>query len=483
MFFLRIIENILILYYIFYFLIDWTFFLIFFISIRKEKLSTSENDVFRKYPVSVIVPAYNEEITIVHSIKMLLALDYPKFEIIVVNDGSTDNTLDKIIENFSLKENKIEIPEKIKTKEINKILVGENGKLVVIDKKNGGKADSINVGINYSEKKLVCTIDADSILDKSALKQTVQPMIDDKKVFVSGGQLAVANGVTIVDNRVVNSHLPKNKWIQWQIVEYLKSFMIARYSLSKLNSILIMSGAFSVYKREDLLYVGGFLTERNDSEFIRQLGSYGKQTVCEDMEIIVRLWRYFYDKKIEARAVFLPHPVCWTEVPDNPSFLKKQRNRWHRGLAETLQIHKAMMFEPKYKAIGLFSFPYYYFFELYAPLIKIFTFFFIVLEIALGNINSAWMLLTIIFATTVSALITSVSTVYIEQWTRKKKLVSFDALRYKTGKDWLTLIFMNVLGDFVYSPFRVYAQLCGLKDFLMKKKEWYKFNRKGFKEK
>ena len=298
MFFLRIIENILILYYIFYFLIDWTFFLIFFISIRKEKLSTSENDVFRKYPVSVIVPAYNEEITIVHSIKMLLALDYPKFEIIVVNDGSTDNTLDKIIENFSLKENKIEIPEKIKTKEINKILVGENGKLVVIDKKNGGKADSINVGINYSEKKLVCTIDADSILDKSALKQTVQPMIDDKKVFVSGGQLAVANGVTIVDNRVVNSHLPKNKWIQWQIVEYLKSFMIARYSLSKLNSILIMSGAFSVYKREDLLYVGGFLTERNDSEFIRQLGSYGKQTVCEDMEIIVRLWRYFYDKKI-----------------------------------------------------------------------------------------------------------------------------------------------------------------------------------------
>ncbi|MCK4956633.1 MAG: glycosyltransferase family 2 protein, partial [Candidatus Cloacimonetes bacterium] len=478
---IRIIENLLILYYVFYFIIDWMFLVIFMKSVRKENLTIQTDEKFADYPVSIIVPAYNEEVTILHSIQMLLALDYPNFEVIVINDGSSDKTLETVLKNFELNEfEQKKIATTIPTRSVKKIYKKNN--LIVIDKENGGKADAINVGINYSNKKLICTIDADSVLDKMALKQTVQPMLDDENVFVSGGQLAVANGVQLKDNKVINSSLPKNIWVQWQIIEYLKSFMIARYSMSKMNAIMIMSGAFSVYRKKDLLVVGGFLTKHNDSEFIKQIGGNGRQTVCEDMEIVVRMWRYFYEKSKKAKAVFLPHPVCWTEVPDNSGFLLKQRNRWHRGLAETLQIHKTMLFEPKYKTIGLFAFPYYLFFELLSPIIKIGTIIFLIIAGLMGYFNQSWILLAVLFSTLASAIITSLVTVYIEQWTLKHKLNSFDALRYKSGMDWIRLILMSILGDFVYAPFRIYAQMIGLKDFINKKNEWYKFSRKGFGE-
>jgi poly-beta-1,6-N-acetyl-D-glucosamine synthase len=479
---IRIIENLLILYYVFYFIIDWMFLVIFMISVRKEKLSIQANDKFAEYPVSVIVPAYNEEVTVLHSIQMLLALDYPDFEVIVINDGSTDKTLKTVLNAFELNKIDLEINKNgaIPTKTVKQIYCKDN--LTVIDKENGGKADAINVGINYSSKRLICTIDADSVLDKIALKQTVQPMLDDNRVFVSGGQLAVANGIQLTNNKVINSYLPKNMWVQWQIIEYLKSFMVARYSMSKINSILIMSGAFSVYKKKDLQTVGGFLTEHNDSDFIKQTGGNGLQTVCEDMEIVVRMWRYFYEKGKKVKAVFLPHPVCWTEVPENSDFLLRQRNRWHRGLAETLKIHKTMLFEPKYKMIGLFAFPYYLIFELLSPIIKIFTAIFLITAGIMGYFNQSWILLAVLFSTLVSAVITSLATVYIEQWTVKHKLISFDALRYKSGMDWIRLIMMSILGDFVYAPFRIYAQLLGLKDFINKKNDWYKFSRTGFGE-
>ncbi|MEA2103366.1 MAG: glycosyltransferase family 2 protein [Candidatus Cloacimonadota bacterium] len=312
---IRIIENLLILYYFFYLVIDWMFLFIFLKSVRKEKLSIHKDEEFVNYSVSIIVPAYNEEITILNNIRMLLALDYPDFEVIVINDGSSDNTLKVMMDNFELCEIAANKTPIISTQPIRKIYKMNN--LIVIDKENGGKADAINVGINSSSKKLICTIDADSILDKIALKQTVQPLIDDENVFVSGGQLAVANGVKLKNNKVINSILPKNIWVQWQIIEYLKSFMIARYSMSKINSIMIMSGAFSIYKKSDLKAVGGFLTENNDSDFIKQTGGYGSQTVCEDMEIVVRMWRYFYEKGKKAKAVFLPHPVCLKSVYQN----------------------------------------------------------------------------------------------------------------------------------------------------------------------
>ena len=475
---IRIIENLLILYYIVYFIIDWLFLIIFMKSVREENLKISSNNEFNNFSVSIIVPAYNEEVTIKESVRMLLALDYPDFEVIVVNDGSKDLTSGMLEKQYSFDEILLESKNIIKTRHV--LSIKKNGNLILIDKENGGKADSINVGINYSSKKMICTIDADSVLDKKALKQTIQPFINDDSVFVSGGQLAVANGVELENNIVKSTKLPKNMWIQWQIIEYLKSFMIARYSMSKLNSILIMSGAFSVYKKTDLIEVGGFLTPQNDSKYISKIGGVGEQTVCEDMEIVVRLWRYFFENNAKARAIFLPHPVCWTEVPDNSGFLIRQRNRWHRGLAETLKIHKEMFFEPKFKVIGLFSFPYYLFFELLSPIIKLFTVIFLIFAGIQGYFNQSWILLVILFTTLISAIITSLATVSIEQWTKKHKLHSKEALRYKSAKDWLQLLMMSILGDFVYSPLRIFAQFHGLIDFFNKKNNWYKFSRTGF---
>jgi len=480
--FFRIIENLLIIYYLSYFVIDWLFFAVFLINIRKEKISISTTEEFKKHSVSIIVPAYNEEITILDSIKMLLSLDYPNYEVIVVNDGSTDETMHNLLNNFDLREFKFSNCNTLTTKSVNKCYKSKDLRLIVMDKTNGGKADSINVGINLASNKYICTIDADSILDKTALKQTVQPFIDDPDLFVSGGQLAVANGVALKNNLVYSSKLPSNIWVQWQIVEYMKSFLISRYSLSKMNAIVVMSGAFSLYKRDDLLAVGGFLTAHNDSKYIESSCGLGKQTVCEDMEIVVRLWRYFIEKKQIAKARFLPHPLCWTEVPDNPNFLLRQRNRWHRGLAETLTIHKDMIFEPEFKRIGTFALPYFLLFELLAPIVKLFTLFFIITAIILGSINQQWILLALLFTTIVSTLITSLGSVIIEQWAINKRLASRDALRYKTTGDWLRLILMSVLGDFTYVPFRIYAQLTGLKDFINKKNEWYKFARTGFNQ-
>lgn len=481
---IRIIENLLILYYMGYFIIDWLFFIVFAWSVKRENPQLSDDAEFQQHPVSIIVPAYNEEVSIVDSVKMLLAIDYPCYEVIVVNDGSSDDTLLTLQRAFpqAYRSRVDESQWKINTKPVKSCWKWDN-RLIIVDKENGGKADAVNVGINFSEYNYVCTIDADSVLDRDALKQTVQPMIDDPRVFVSGGQLAVANGVTLQNNRVVNSLLPRNPWVQWQIVEYLKSFMIARYSMSKLNAVMIMSGAFSLYKRTDLLQVGGFLTAHNSSDFVQQLGVGGSQTVCEDMEIVVRMWRWFAEQNVPARATFLPHPLCWTEVPETPDFLLRQRNRWHRGLAETLKIHRSMLFDPTYRTIGLFGFPYYLFFELLSPVIKVGTLIFLVVAGCMGYFNRMWVLLSLFFATFASALITCMATIAVEQWSTSRKLVSRDALRYKTVKDWLQLIFMSILGDVVYAPFRIYAQLRGLIDFFKKKNEWYKFSRKGFSSK
>jgi cellulose synthase/poly-beta-1,6-N-acetylglucosamine synthase-like glycosyltransferase len=478
---IRIIENLLILYYMAYFVIDWLFFAVFAWQVKREKHQLATDAQFTEHPVSIIVPAYNEEVSIVDSVKMLLAIDYPCFEVIVVNDGSNDKTLFTLLDAYP-EATECTIDESrwaIDTKAVKSCWKWGNN-CIIVDKENGGKADAVNVGINFARYSYVCTIDADSVLDKDALKQTVQPMMDDDRVFVSGGQLAVANGVTLQENRVVSSSLPRNAWVQWQIVEYLKSFMIARYSMSKLNAVMIMSGAFSLYRRDDLLQVGGFLTAHNNSDFVQQLGVGGSQTVCEDMEIVVRMWRWFAQQNIPARATFLPHPLCWTEVPDAPDFLLRQRNRWHRGLAETLKIHRSMLFDPTYGSIGLFAFPYYLFFELLAPVIKVGTLGFLIVAGCMGYFNHMWVLLSLLFATFASALITCMATIAVEQWSTSRKLVSRDALRYKTVKDWLQLILMSILGDVVYAPVRIYAQLRGLIDFLKKKNEWYKFSRKGF---
>ena len=361
-FFLRIIEKLLIIYFSAYLVIDIGLFVYSLIVFRIKKKEKPKPIDFSGHRVSIIVPAYNEEVSIVNCTEMLLELDYPDYEVIVVNDGSKDQTLQELGHHFKLVEMDKVREEVLTTARVISLYKTRDARLMVIDKENGGKADSINTGINYSGGRYICTIDADSILDSNALKEVVRPFLANQSTIVTGGQLAAANDTVIIHNSVVSSATPRNIWVLWQIIEYIKSFMISRIGLSRINALLIMSGAFSLYRKEDLEAIGGFLTARNRHPYLERTIGLGKQTVCEDMEILVRLWQYKRDQKIRAKAVFLPEPVCWTEVPDNGRNLFRQRSRWQQGLAETLKIHLRMILEPSYGITGMIGLPYYLFF-------------------------------------------------------------------------------------------------------------------------
>lgn len=481
---LRIIEKLLIIYFTLYFVIDIGLF-IYSLAVfrRKNKYGrkVAETD-YTGHPVSIIVPAFNEDVSIVHCSHMLLELDYPEYEVIIVNDGSQDSTLNALRKNFDFRDSGHGENPYLITKPIRNVYRTPDGKLILIDKENGGKADSINAGINISGGKYICTIDADSILDSNALKDVVEPFISNASTIVSGGQLAAANDVVIVHNKVVSSKTPTNIWVQWQIIEYIKSFMISRIGLSRINALLIMSGAFSMYKKKDLLEIGGFITIGNMHPYIGSTIGLGKQTVCEDMEIVVRLWQYSRDKKLKAKAVFLPEPVCWTEVPDNGKNLFKQRSRWHQGLAETLKIHQKMVFEPAYGVTGLIGLPYYFLFELLSPLIKIFTLVFIIISAFYGLINYKWAILLLTSVMLTTAIILSSITAIIENWSQKQHAVNRDALRYKSYVDWIWLITAGIIGEFSYSIYKIAAQLSGIINFIRGKNNWNKFARKGVKK-
>ncbi|HNZ42507.1 MAG TPA: glycosyltransferase family 2 protein [Bacteroidales bacterium] len=481
LYFVRIIEKLMVIYFTLYFLIDIFLFIYSLVLHHRNKVRKISSVNYYKHSVSIIVPAYNEEVSLVSCIKMLSKIDYDDFEIIVINDGSKDRTLQTMLNSFSFTETGFELQGGIKTGTIKKVYRDSSNKILLIDKENGGKADSVNAGLNISSKKYICTIDADSILDDQALKMVLQPMIENPHVFVTGGFLAASNGLVISEGKISTRKMPRNIWVLWQIVEYMKSFMIARLSLSKMNMLLIMSGAFSLYRKEDLLNIGGLLTGFNDHPYIVKTAGLRSKTVCEDMEVVIRLWRYYRENKIKGKVTFLPYPVCWTEVPDNHKNLFKQRARWHQGLGESLKLHRKIMFEPKYGATGLLAMPYYFIFEFLAPFMKIFSLVFLIVLSLVKDIDAQWILLLLISVLLITTIIMSVITVVLE--TKSKNHLSIDrkTLRYNTFGDWLLLLVTSIIGSVSYEFFKMFAQLKGIAYIMQKKSNWNKFERKGIK--
>ncbi len=480
---LRIIEKIFIIYFTAYLVIDALLYVnaLFYFFVRSKKSKSGKAHDYKKHPISIIVPAYNEDVSIITCIENLLELDYPDYQVVLVNDGSKDQTMQTVLQNFDVEKVELDVPKNaLNTANLLAVyrLKGERN-LLILDKENGGKADAINAGINYVSGRYICTIDADSVLDPDALKKVVSPFIDNPDTIVTGGQLAVANDVSIIKNRVQSARVPKNIWVQWQINEYIKSFMISRIGLSKINALLIMSGAFSLFKKRDLIEVGGFLTKINTSPYVLENVGSGKQTVCEDMEIVVRLWQYKRDQKQKAKAVFVPEAVLWTEVPDNASFLFRQRSRWHQGLAETLSIYRRAILEPDYGVTGMLALPYYFFFELISPIMKVLSLIFIVVTGYYGVFNAKWVFLLFAGILLTTAIIMSSITLLLEYWSEKHTETTRNALRYKSFKDWLWLLITGILSEFSFSFFKIVAQLDGLKNFIRKKHDWRKFERKG----
>lgn len=446
-------------------------------------------------PLTMIVPAYNEEVTIVDSVTGLINCDYPRFEIVVVNDGSADGTLDRLKRAFRLRRTDVPYRPAVATARVRAMyeatvpLPGAVMRVVVIDKDNGGKADALNAGINASTTPYFVSLDADSILDQRALKELMRVIQEDPRVVAVGGQVAIANGCTVRNSRVVSVGLPTRSLPRFQMVEYLRSFTAARTGLDRMHSILILSGVFAVFEKETVIRAGGYLTPFLNHRIPHEYVGQRVGTVCEDMEIIVRLHRFILDKLQDRRIAFLPHPVAWTEVPETFESLRKQRGRWYRGLRESLRYHRAMMWRSKYGRIGWFALPVFWLFEYYGPLVEVAGYacvlFLLLMEMVLVQpVISHEYLWAFLLVSLGYGILVNVLAVLVGAWRFRYGLadrLQRGLLPFSRRREIFILLAYAILENFGYRQLTLYWRLRGLWDAWRGKTGWEKFARVGFR--
>jgi cellulose synthase/poly-beta-1,6-N-acetylglucosamine synthase-like glycosyltransferase len=407
-------------------------------------------------PISIIAPAYNEEQGIVESVYSLMALEYPQHEVIVVNDGSGDRTLETLIAHFGLTHIPAQVEYEIACRPIRGVYrSAEYPMLVVVDKENGGKADALNAGINIAIFPLVCAIDADSVLEGGALLRVVRPFLEQPTEMIAvGGVIRIANGCRVAHGQVLEIGLPQNALAMFQSVEYLRAFLFGRSGWSALGALLLISGAFGIFKRQVVIDVGGY---RHD-------------TVGEDIELVVRMHHYLRERRVPYRIEFLPDPVCWTEAPESLRVLGRQRNRWHRGLIDTFKLHRTMVLNPRYGAIGLVAMPYAVLFELFGPVVELFGYLFVPVSYFLGFLNAPFMLLFILVAILFGSAL-SVASVLLDE-------LSFR--RFPKAAQLFRLIWYGFVENFGYRQLTVWWRAKAFVDYIRGNKAWGKMERKGF---
>ena len=422
---------------------------------RLDKEMQEEVDIISEYskPVSIIVPAYNEEVGIIDSIYSLLSLRYAEVELVIVNDGSKDGTQQKVLEHFRMVHIPKVIRKQIETKPILNVFQSTiHPNLWLIEKENGGKADALNVGINFSHYPYFCSIDGDSILDEKSLIRVMRPLINGE-VIAAGGNVRIANGNDVRLGSIYKTELSTNILVIMQIIEYFRAFLMGRIALSRRNLLLIISGAFSVFEKKWVIEVGG----------------YSKNIIGEDMELVVKLHRFLKEKKLNKRIEFVPDPVCWTEAPQTLSILRKQRRRWHQGLVESLWKHKRLTLNPRYGAIGLISFPYYWIVECMGPLIELGGYIYLIISFFLGNIYLEFaVLLSLLFI--LYGVVFSVASVLLEAWAMST---------YPKIRDVSRMIFYSFTEVFWYRPLTLIWRIEGMISFILRRSEWGDMKRTG----
>ncbi|MFA5006476.1 MAG: glycosyltransferase [Candidatus Izemoplasmatales bacterium] len=413
--------------------------------------------------ISVIAPAYNEEVTIVESVNSLLNLKYPDYEVVVVNDGSKDGTLERLIEYFRLERKNVPVGEALATRPIRAVYANRSiPNLLVVDKANGGKADALNVGINFATREYVCGIDADSLLEPDALLKVMSTTLDhDEVTFALGGNIFPSNGCE-VDRGIVEKTGLSKKWLPLaQTIEYLRAFTLGRIGWGELNGLLIISGAFGLFERRILTEVGGYLT----------VATFRKDTVGEDMELVVRITRRAIERKLPYRIGFVHNADCFTEVPERMGPLLRQRNRWQRGLLDILSYHRRMILNPRYRTAGTAAMPYFLFFETIGPLLEIQTYLALVFGFAFG-----------ILAVEIALLMFTVTIVLGMFLSMTALLVAEKHLVYLSAKDTWRLIGLAVAENFgrrqFWSLYRVRGFFAAFRD----NASWGAMARVGFKK-
>jgi cellulose synthase/poly-beta-1,6-N-acetylglucosamine synthase-like glycosyltransferase len=420
------------------------------------------DDMFRSpltLPVSVIVPAHNEGIGIVAAVQAMTALRYPRYEIVVVDDGSTDDTFERLRAHFDLVEVPRVVPGEVPYRsQVLSVHVarGNPETLTVVRKTNGGKSDALNVGINLARHPLVCMVDADSLLDPDALLSVAKPFGDDPlRVAACGGVVRIANGCKVIGGRVVDVRMPRPWLLRVQVVEYLRAFLMGRTGWSRLGGLVVISGAFGIFRRDLVVKIGGMAYD----------------TIGEDAELVVRLHHYLRECREEYRVIFVAEPVSWSEAPSRLRVLGRQRRRWHRGIAEILRKHRRMIGNPRYGRIGLLALPYYVVFELLAPFIELTALVLLPLGLWMHavDLEFAWRFALVAYG---YGLLVSLVSLFIEE-------VSFH--RYPRWSDLWRGVVAAILENFGYRQILAVWQVSGaLNAWRGRTAVWGSMHREGF---
>ncbi|MEQ8331157.1 MAG: glycosyltransferase [Longimicrobiales bacterium] len=406
-------------------------------------------------PITLVAPAFNEEPTCVESVRSLLSLEYPEYEIIVVNDGSNDETLARLTEAFNLYPAARLPMASLPAQPVRQLLRSRRYRnLWVVDKENGGKADALNAGINFCRTPLFCAMDADSLLEPDALIRVVRPFLEDARTVAAGGILRIANGCVIKQGRVVDVRLPKSLLARFQVLEYLRAFLSGRMGWDALDATLVISGAFGVFHRQTVVDAGG----------------YASDTVGEDMELVVRIHRHCREKEIPYRIHFVPDPVAWTECPESMRVLGRQRDRWQRGLFQSLTRHRVMLLNRRYGRAGLLAFPYFYFLEMWGPVIEAAGYVAFAAAIIAGRADPLFVAAFLMVAVVLGVSL-SISAVALEE-------LSFR--RYPRASDLIRLFILGVAENFGYRQASTFWRLKGTISALRGVEGWGAMTRTGF---
>ena len=409
-------------------------------------------------PITIIVPAHNEESSIRVAVRNLLDLDYPELEVIVVNDGSADRTLDEMREEFRLRPVRSVYVASLKSAPVRGLYrSGADARLLVIDKEPvGSKADAINAALNAATSPYVCIVDADSVLERDALLRIMVPVLaDPKRVVAVGGIIRVLNGSEIAKGTLRRARLPRKSIEIIQVIEYLRAFLIGREAWSQGNMLMIISGAFGVFR----------------TDLVRAVGGYRPNTIGEDFDLVARLHKHLLEKRAEYRVHFVPDPMCWTEVPSDLQSLGRQRARWQKGLLDVLWLTRGMLFRPRYGRIGFFALPYLWLFECAAPVIEILGIVAIILAAALGVLSRTFFLQFLLFGYAFATVI-SIGSVLQEEITYK---------RYNDWRDVVRLVSYCFFEHFPYRQMHMFWRLQGIWQYLRGDHVWGVLKRKGMK--
>lgn len=408
-------------------------------------------------PVTLIVPAFNEEATCVEVVRSLLTLNYPEYEIIVVNDGSRDGTLERLLNAFEL----VPAPRMPVTDFDTAAVRGTfrsrwHPNLWLVDKENGGKADALNSGLAVCQTPLFCAMDADTLLERDALLRIVRPFLEDRTTVAAGGLVRVVNGCTVESGAVTEIRLPKSWLAKFQVLEYLRAFLAGRMGWNALGATLVISGAFGVFKRSAAVDAGGFRAD----------------VVGEDMELVLRMHRYLRERRTPYRIGFVPDPVAWTEAPERLGALGRQRDRWQRGMSEALSLHRRMILNPRYGRVGLLAVPHFVFLEMFGPLVELAGYAAFLFTLIVGWSNPSYVVAFLMVAI-VLGMVLSIAAVALEEITFR---------RYPRTSDLAKLFGLAVIENLGYRQLVTFWRVRGTLGFLRgrRRQVWGDMARKGF---